>query len=164
MVGVKFLNMVVVRLQVSEKFVICICIGIIFVSVMIIVLLQMLYMNESQSSMSSMWVNDGVCVRNDSVGQVVVMVSIVMLISSGWWLIWLDSVLLIGSYMKFDMLMQSVMSRLLVVFRCSIVLLKVGVQMVIRQKFVVVIVISIMLVIMMFQFWISVLNIFFMFG
>lgn len=55
------------------------------------------------------------------------MVSIVMLMSSGWWLILLESIFLIGSYMKFDIFIYSVMSRLLVVFRCKIVFLNVGV-------------------------------------
>lgn len=158
-IGVKLLNIVVVRLQVSEKFVMCILVGIILVSVGIIVLLYMLQINDSYSSMFSIIKKFGVFVSMVSVGQVVVSVSRVMVISIDWWLKWLDSVLFIGSQKKLEIVISSVISRLLEVLSISIFLLKVGVQMVIRQNVVVVIVIIIILVIIICQFVSRVVNI-----
>lgn len=64
---------------------------------------------------------------------------------------WLDNVLDSGSYMRFEILMQMVMISVLSDDRCSIFLLKVGVQVVIMQNDIVVMIIIFMLVIMMFQ-------------
>lgn len=66
-VGVKLL-IVVVRLYVSEKLVVCMLVGIILVNVMIIVLLYDVYRNDSYSLIVSSCRNDGLLMSYSMVG------------------------------------------------------------------------------------------------
>lgn len=151
-VGVKLLKVVVVRLQVREKFVVCMFVGIILVNVIIIVLLQLLQRNDSYNLMLSRLVKFGLWISQDSVGQVVSSVSVEVFSNNGLCLMWLENVFIIGSQMKLDRLMYMVISRLLRFDSCSLFLLKVGVQVVIRQNDMVVIIIIVVLVSIMLKF------------